>query len=181
MNEEEIGKLADIITANIIGTQKEVLTSDEAARYMGVSKSYLYKLTMRQQIPHYKPMGKMVYFNRLELENWLQNNRVSTEGEISQQAQAYCMNGSIPDKSKSSTLPKKGDIIRITKVGLNAKIHHTKLKEGDVCEVVSSWKYPHPYAGDTMYVRIKYPNGERRNAPIHSPVYEWEIVKRKWS
>jgi excisionase family DNA binding protein len=88
---EEIRKLADIITANIIGTQKEVLTSHEAARYMGVSLSYLYKLTMRQQIPHYKPMGKMVYFNRLELENWLQNNRVSTEDEISQQAQAYCM------------------------------------------------------------------------------------------
>lgn len=88
---EELKHLADIITANIIGTTKEVLTSDEAARYMGVSLSYLYKLTMRQQIPHYKPMGKMVYFNRLELEEWLQRNRVSTEDEISQQAQAYCM------------------------------------------------------------------------------------------
>jgi excisionase family DNA binding protein len=88
---QDLKQVADLITANIIGTTKEVLTSDEAARYMGVSKSYLYKLTMRQQIPHYKPMGKMVYFNRLELENWLQNNRVSTEDEISQQAQAYCM------------------------------------------------------------------------------------------
>lgn len=87
----DLKQVADLITANIIGTTKEVLTSDEAARYMGVSKSYLYKLTMRQQIPHYKPMGKMVYFNRLELENWLQSNRVSTEDEISQQAQAYCM------------------------------------------------------------------------------------------
>ena len=87
----DLKQVADLITANIIGTTKEVLTSDEAARYMGVSKSYLYKLTMRQQIPHYKPMGKMVYFNRLELENWLQNNRVSTEDEISQQAQTYCM------------------------------------------------------------------------------------------
>ena len=84
-------EIADIITANTIFCTKEVLTSDEAAKYMGVSKSYLYKLTMRQQIPHYKPMGKMVYFNRLELEQWLQNNRVSTATEISQQAQAYCM------------------------------------------------------------------------------------------
>ncbi len=72
---------------------KEVLTSNEAAAYMGVSKSYLYKLTMRQAIPHYKPMGKMCYFNRQELENWLQSNRVSTSAEISQQAQAYCMKG----------------------------------------------------------------------------------------
>lgn len=84
-------EIADIVTANTIFCTKEVLTSDETAKYMGVSKSYLYKLTMRQQIPHYKPMGKMVYFNRLELEQWLQNNRVSTATEISQQAAAYCM------------------------------------------------------------------------------------------
>ena len=89
--EEALKRIADIVTANTIFCTKEVLTSDEAAKYMGVSKSYLYKLTMRQQIPHYKPMGKMVYFNRLELEQWLQNNRVSTATEISQQAAAYCM------------------------------------------------------------------------------------------
>lgn len=88
---EELKQVADLITANTIFCTKEVLTSDEAAKYMGVSKSYLYKLTMRQQIPHYKPMGKMCYFNRLELEQWLQNNRVSTDTEIEQKAQAYCM------------------------------------------------------------------------------------------
>lgn len=87
---DELRMVADQITANIISTTKEVLTSDEAARYLGISKSYLYKLTMRQQIPHYKPMGKMVYFNRLELESWLQSNRVATADELSQQAQAYC-------------------------------------------------------------------------------------------
>ena len=88
---EELKQVADLITANTIFCTKEVLTSDEAAKYMGVSKSYLYKLTMRQQIPHYKPMGKMCYFNRAELEQWLQSNRVSTSTEISQQAAAYCM------------------------------------------------------------------------------------------
>lgn len=88
---EDLKKVADLITANIISTTKEVLTSDEAARYMGVSKSYLYKLTMRQQIPHYKPMGKMVYFNRLELETWLQNNRIASNSEINDLADAYCL------------------------------------------------------------------------------------------
>lgn len=88
---EELRQVADLITANIISTQKEVLTSDEAARYLGISKSYLYKLTMRQQVPHYKPMGKMCYFSRLELEKWLQSNRVATGDEISQQAQKYCI------------------------------------------------------------------------------------------
>lgn len=83
--------MADLITANIINCTKEVLTSDEAARYMGISKSYLYKLTMKLAIPHYKPTGKMCYFNRAELESWLQSNRVATANEISQQAAAYCM------------------------------------------------------------------------------------------
>lgn len=88
---EDLKKVADLITANTIFCTKEVLTSDEAARYMGVSKSYLYKLTMRQQIPHFKPMGKMCYFDRQELEQWLQSNRVATATEIEQQAQAHCM------------------------------------------------------------------------------------------
>lgn len=91
MTNEELKQLANLVTNNTVFISKEVLTSDEAAKYMGVSKSYLYKLTMRKQIPHYKPMGKMCYFDRLELQKWLKNNRVTTESEINQQAQAYCM------------------------------------------------------------------------------------------
>jgi excisionase family DNA binding protein len=82
---------ADSEPADITTCHKEILTSEEVAKYMGISKSYLYKLTMRQQIPHYKPMGKMCYFNRAELMRWLQRNRVSTDSEIDQKAQAYCM------------------------------------------------------------------------------------------
>lgn len=92
MLNSEQQELAELITANIISTTKEVLTIPEAARYMGVSKSYLYKLTMRQQIPHSKPLGKMCYFNRQELEKWLQSNRIATADEISEQAQLYCSN-----------------------------------------------------------------------------------------
>ena len=77
MTQEEIMEIANEVTNNIIFCTKEVLTSDEAAAYMGISKSYLYKLTMKQAIPHYKPMGKMCYFNRKELESWLQSNKVA--------------------------------------------------------------------------------------------------------
>lgn len=92
---EELQQVADLITANTIFCTKEVLTSDEAAKYMGVSKSYLYKLTMKQQIPHFKPMGKMCYLNRQELEQWLQSNRVSTANEIEQRAVNYLVKGKI--------------------------------------------------------------------------------------
>ena len=84
-------KVADLITAKVSLNTKEVLTTDEAASYMGVSMRYLYKLTMRKKIPHYKPMGKMCFFNRKEIEMWLQANRVATDEELSQDAQAYCI------------------------------------------------------------------------------------------
>lgn len=91
MGKEELQQVVDNVVNKTLFCTKEVLTSDEAAMYMGISKSYLYKLTMRKEIPHYKPMGKVVYFNRAELEQWLQSNRVSTTSEVNQKAQAYCM------------------------------------------------------------------------------------------
>ena len=48
---EEWKQVADLITANTIFCTKEVLTSNEAAQYMGISKSYLYKLTMLGKVP----------------------------------------------------------------------------------------------------------------------------------
>ena len=91
MGKEELQQVVDNVVNKTLFCTKEVLTSDEAAMYMGISKSYLYKMTMRKEIPHYKPMGKVVYFNRSELEQWLQSNRVSTTSEVNQKAQAYCM------------------------------------------------------------------------------------------
>lgn len=75
----------EVVDATIFST-KEVLTSDEVARYMGISKSYLYKLTMKAAIPCYRPMGKLVYFNRREIETWLQSNRAATDTELTDKA-----------------------------------------------------------------------------------------------
>lgn len=44
MSKEQLQEVAEMITANILYCTKEVLTSDEASKYMGISKSYLYKL-----------------------------------------------------------------------------------------------------------------------------------------
>ena len=75
--------------------QKAVLTTDETARYMGISKAHLYTLTMKKLIPHYKPMGKVIYFLRSEVESWLQGNRVATLSEIESKAKTYCMKGGL--------------------------------------------------------------------------------------
>ena len=91
---EDMKQLADLITANIISTTKEVLTTDEAARYLGVSKSCLYKWTMDRAIPHYKsPSGKMCYFNRKEIEAWMQSAQVKTKRELEHEAMRYCLLG----------------------------------------------------------------------------------------
>lgn len=74
-------------------SQKNVLTFEEAANYMGISKSDLYKRTSSRTIPHYKPRGKMVYFDRLELEKYLLQNPIITADELEAQAQTYVATG----------------------------------------------------------------------------------------
>lgn len=91
LDNEQLQELADIVAAKVVITSKEVLTSREATRYMGISQSYLYKLTMRQEVPYYKPFGKICYFNRHELDEWMQKNRINTAAEAAQQAHGHCM------------------------------------------------------------------------------------------
>ena len=59
---------------NSIYTTKKVFTFQDACMYIGVSESMLYKLTASKEIPHYKPRGKMVYFAKEELDEWLLQN-----------------------------------------------------------------------------------------------------------
>lgn len=70
--------------------QKNVLTLEEAAMFTGLAKSYLYKLTAAGKISYYKPSGKLIYFERAELERWLLRNPVKTAEDIEQQAVNYC-------------------------------------------------------------------------------------------
>ena len=69
--ESEINKIDDKIW-----TLKEVFTSSEACMFLGISPSYLYKLTSAKLIPYYKPSGGMIFFNREELKQWAQQNPV---------------------------------------------------------------------------------------------------------
>ncbi len=73
----------------LLNTQKKVLNFSEAAQLTGFSKSYLYKMTSKGLIPHYKPTGKQIYFSRPELESWLLNNRQATDEELEKEALSY--------------------------------------------------------------------------------------------
>ena len=54
---------------------KEMLTFDEACDYTGISRNHLYKLTAFGKIPHSKPNGKLLFFEKKELVGWLTQNK----------------------------------------------------------------------------------------------------------
>jgi excisionase family DNA binding protein len=88
----ELKQQLDRIEAAALG-QKNVLNFDEACRYIGISHSDMYKRTSNREIPHFKPRGKMVFFDRVELENYLKKNPIATADEIAQQAVKHCYVG----------------------------------------------------------------------------------------
>jgi len=80
-------RLSNIET--LLLSQKTVLNFDEVAVYTGLSKSHLYKQTSTGGIPCYKPQGKHIYFNKLEIDQWLLQNRKATTAEIESQASTF--------------------------------------------------------------------------------------------
>ena len=70
---------------------KEVLNFNDACSYLDISASHLYKLTSQKSIPHFCPQGKKLYFNRAELDEWLQRNRQSSTDEIETMAANYLL------------------------------------------------------------------------------------------
>lgn len=94
MTKEDLEAIKNLLAEVQMGSPKEVLTSDEAAAYLGVSKSCIYKLTMGRKIPHYKSEGgKLCYFDRQEIINWMKAHRVATQEELQAQAKQIVKKG----------------------------------------------------------------------------------------
>lgn len=62
--------------------QKEILTFEEACFYLGRSASNMYKLTSARIIPYYVPTGKLIYFKRSELDEWILKRKRKSLNEI---------------------------------------------------------------------------------------------------
>ena len=93
ISDEKLYALSEQVAERIAINTKEILTSDEAAIYLGISKSCLYKLTWSKNIPYYKPNGKLCFFKRVELNNWIEQNRCATASELADEAQEFCQKG----------------------------------------------------------------------------------------
>lgn len=73
----------------LLSSQKKVLNFDDVCDYTGISRSYLYKLTSQNKIPFSKPNGKMIFFDKEELDKWLLLNKQKTESQFKEEANAY--------------------------------------------------------------------------------------------
>ena len=84
---ERINELSEKLEKRQSAETKEYLTTEEAACYLGCSAANIYKLTMNREIPFFKPMGKMMYFKRSDLDAWITRCRVSSQYEIGRMAE----------------------------------------------------------------------------------------------
>ena len=58
----------------------------EAAEYLGITKSSLYKLTSKGKITHYKPGGGKIYFYRSDLDEYARRGKVVADFVLDEQA-----------------------------------------------------------------------------------------------
>lgn len=58
-----------------------------AVEVTGLAKGTVYNLVAERKIPHYK-RGKRIYFNRLELQNWIREGKRLTRDELGDMYQA---------------------------------------------------------------------------------------------
>lgn len=74
-------------------TRAQYFNADEAASYLELTRSYLYKLVFRKEIPYFK-YGRKLRFRCDQLEAWKQARFVAIPSfeETQQRAANYCLN-----------------------------------------------------------------------------------------
>lgn len=97
MKEEEIRAWMARVEANSqmaaqnsLLASKSVLNTKEVAVLTGLKVAYIYRLTSTNKIPYYK-RGKLVYFDKSEVEAWMKQTRVGTKEEALNTAARYNM------------------------------------------------------------------------------------------
>lgn len=80
------------VLETIITPPKDFMTLEELADYLSISKSAIYKLTSKKEIPFYIPGGKKIYFKKIEIDEWIERSRVATDEETTQQLEGRIYN-----------------------------------------------------------------------------------------
>lgn len=64
----------------------------EAAKYLSISQSHLYKLTSQRKIICHKPNGKYLYFFKEELDEWIRKTSSQESEDSSQESEDSSQN-----------------------------------------------------------------------------------------
>lgn len=86
--QNEIQELKKLLLESNLNS-KELFNVDDATLYLDISKSCLYKLTSRREIPFYTPGGKKIYFKKSEIDTWVFNSRVESVNDIERDVEHY--------------------------------------------------------------------------------------------
>ncbi len=70
---------------------KDIFTTEELAEYTGFKRSYIYKLVHLNLIPYSKPNGKILFFDRKKVDQWLLSNSSKSIAEIEADATEFAM------------------------------------------------------------------------------------------
>ena len=82
---------------------KEYLTVTEAADYLNLSPSLVYRLTSKHELPIYKKKEKTIFIRRDDLNRWIAKTRVMSDDEIEEYAATHMENlfkGNFNNKNK---------------------------------------------------------------------------------
>jgi excisionase family DNA binding protein len=86
--QNELKEIKELLKKQTI-QQKERLTLEEATEYLQLSRSCLYKMTSKREIPVYSPGGKKIYFKRIELDAWVFKSRIAPVSEFEDEVEDY--------------------------------------------------------------------------------------------
>jgi len=86
MEKNQILEKLERIEAILSKTTKTILTVDDLVDYTGFKRSYIYKLVHLNEIPYSKPQGKLLFFDREEIDHWLRRNKSHSKSQIEEKA-----------------------------------------------------------------------------------------------
>lgn len=78
-----------------INIEERPMSLADAAIYLNISKSFLYKLTCKNLITYFKPNNKKIYFLKSDLNNYLLRNKKKSQTELEQEAINYVLDRGI--------------------------------------------------------------------------------------
>jgi excisionase family DNA binding protein len=67
----------------------DTLTVEEAAAFLGISISTVYKLTHRKEVTYHQPGGKLIHFKRSDLEKYRNSRKRTSNNDLQEAAISY--------------------------------------------------------------------------------------------